>query len=300
MQVEFIGLGKMGLNLALQAWDKGHEVITYDVSEEARKQARNSGLIVVDTLEELLTKKNTPRLCWLMVPAGPVIDRLLEAIVPLLSSGDIIIDGGNSNYRDSMRRAYSLKLKGIGFLDCGTSGGVEGARKGVCAMVGGEEENYRYASPLLTDITLAGGLLHCGPAGSGHYVKMVHNGIEYGMMQSLAEGMQMIENSGFNLDSSKVGELWMNGSVIRGWLLELTVGILKSPEIMNSITGVVKASGEAEWMVADALEKKIPVPVITQALFERYKTQGTSQYQGKLLSALRNAFGGHAMQKETN
>jgi 6-phosphogluconate dehydrogenase len=238
MQIALIGLGKMGYNIALNLHDHGHSVVAYDLSETLIQQlARDAGATPASTLEAVVQALAPRRVLWLMVPAGPPVDSVLQQLVPLLAAGDIVIDGGNSNYRDSMRRHRELAEKGIELLDCGTSGGMSGARHGACTMIGGNEEAYKHCRPLFDDLSIAGGSLYVGPAGAGHFAKMVHNGIEYGMMQAIAEGFEVLEKSNFGFDFQKVAELWNHGSVVRSWLMELTANAFSADPHLDAIRG---------------------------------------------------------------
>lgn len=233
-----------------------------------------------------------------MIPAGDAVDLTIKNITPMLQSGDIIIDGGNSFYKDSARRSAELEKHGIDYLDCGTSGGTEGALHGVCAMIGGKQTAFQYCEPLFKDIALKDGYLYCGPSGSGHFVKMVHNGIEYGMMQSIAEGFEVMQKSEFGLDLKSVAKVWNHGSVVRSWLMELTENALSKDPNLDSIKGVMHSSGEGKWTLETALEKQIATPVIALSLIMRYRSLQDDTFSGKIVAALRNEFGGHAVEKK--
>lgn len=297
MQIGLIGLGKMGYNLALNMKNKGHDVIAYDINEETLKKIQEEGIKTVRSLNDLTENLSDKRVIWMMIPAGELVDKTLASLKPLLNGGDIVIDGGNSNYKDSVRRAGELESLQISFLDCGTSGGTEGALHGVCAMIGGDQSAFNYCEPLFKDIAVLNGYVYCGPSGSGHFVKMVHNGIEYGMMQSIAEGFEVMQKSEFNLNLEHVAKVWNHGSVVRSWLMELTENALRKDPGLNSIKGIMHSSGEGKWTLETALEKQIATPVIALSLMMRYRSQETDTFSGKIVAALRNEFGGHAVEK---
>ena len=298
MQIGLVGLGKMGYNLALNMKNKGHEVVAYDINQKTLDLISAQGISTVTTLEDLVESITTKRVIWLMIPAGELVDNTLAMLTPLLSVGDIIIDGGNSNYKDSVKRARELEALQINYLDCGTSGGMEGALHGVCAMIGGNRFAFNHCEQLLKDISIENGYLYCGPSGSGHFVKMIHNGIEYGMMQSIAEGFEVMHKSEFNLDLEKVAKVWNHGSVVRSWLMELTENALRKDPGLESIRGVMHSSGEGKWTLDTALEKQIATPVIALSLMMRYRSKEDDTFSGKIVAALRNEFGGHAVEKK--
>lgn len=297
MKIGIIGLGKMGYPLALQMKDRGHEPVAFNRSPAKVDQIRNEGVDGAYTLEELLEKLDHPRVVFLMIPAGDAVDSTLESLLPLLNQGDMVIDGGNSHYKDTKRRYARLKEEGIRYLDVGTSGGVEGARYGACMMCGGDPDAIALVEPLLRDCCVEEGYAYVGPSGSGHYVKMVHNGIEYGMMQAIGEGFEIMAESEYDLDYQQVARLWQHGSVIRGWLMDLTEKVfIQHEDQLKDIVGVIHASGEGLWTVEEALDLKVPAPVITASLFARYRSQQTDTFSGKLLAGLRFQFGGHKME----
>lgn len=298
MQIGLIGLGKMGFNLALNLKKLEHEVFAFDVDNETRNKIGHYDITAVESIEQLVKRIQTVRVIWLMVPAGKIVDDIILALQQLLNEGDIIIDGGNSNYKDSIRRSVQLKESGIKFLDCGTSGGTEGALNGVCAMVGGAKDAFLYCEHLFRGISVKDGYLYCGEAGSGHYVKMIHNGIEYGMMQAIAEGFEVLQQSEFDLDLRAVAKVWNNGSVVRSWLMELTENALAKDPRLDSIKGVMHSSGEGKWTLETALEKQIATPVIALSVLMRYRSLIEDTFSGKLVAALRNEFGGHAVVKK--
>ena len=298
MQIGLIGLGKMGFNLASNIKSKGHDVVAFDINEASLKSISEYGVRTVTSLKGLAEGIKTKRVIWLMIPAGDLIDKTLDELKQYLSVGDIIIDGGNSFFKDSIRRAKDLQALQIDYLDCGTSGGTEGALHGVCAMIGGNKFAFNHCEPLFKDIALTDGYLYCGTSGSGHFVKMVHNGIEYGMMQSIAEGFEVMQKSDFKLDLEKVAGVWNHGSVVRSWLMELTENALRKDPGLESIKGVMHSSGEGKWTLETALEKQIATPVIALSLLMRYRSFEQDTFSGKIVAALRNEFGGHAVEKK--
>lgn len=298
MRIGLIGLGKMGYNLGLNLLDHKHEVVAYDVNDEAVERIANDGAIGVHSLKELAENLDTPRILWIMVPHGPIIDQIIAEVLPHLSSGDIIIEAGNSFYKESIRRHAELKEKGIYFLDVGTSGGMEGARQGACYMIGGDPEAFAHVEPIFRDTAVKNGYLYAGQPGSGHFLKMVHNGIEYGMMAAIGEGFEVLEKSGFDFDYEKVARVWANGSVIRGWLMELTERAFSKDKKLESIRGVMHSSGEGKWTVETALDLQCATPVIALSLLMRYRSLEEDTFTGKVVAALRNEFGGHAVEKK--
>ncbi len=298
MQIGLIGLGKMGFNLARNIKNKGHEVIAYDINEAALRGIETYGVKPVSSVKELAESLSAKRVIWLMIPAGELVDMTIGNLKPYLSVGDIIIDGGNSNFHDSVRRARELEALQINFMDCGTSGGIDGALNGVCAMIGGNRFAFDHCEPLFKDIAVPDGYLYCGASGSGHFVKMIHNGIEYGMMQAIAEGFEVMQKSEYNLPLEKVAKVWNHGSVVRSWLMELTENALRKDPGLQSIKGVMHSSGEGKWTLDHALEKQIATPVIALSLLMRYRSHESDTFSGKVVAALRNEFGGHAVEKK--
>ena len=298
MQIGLIGLGKMGLNLGLNMKEHGHEVIGFDIFEKAFENATQSGLECYNHLDSFLNRLNTKKVLWLMIPAGTAVEEMLEKLLPKLSAGDIVIDGGNSNYKDSLRRFQKLSELQINFVDIGTSGGMEGARNGICCMIGAEKEIFNLLEPLLKDISVSNGYLHTGSPGSGHYVKMLHNGIEYGMMQAIGEGFEIMKESRFDLDLEKISTLFNHGSVIRSWLMELTANMFKKDPNLQNIKGIVHSSGEGLWSVQEALELKVSAPIITESLFVRFRSEKEDTFSSKVVAGLRNEFGGHSVEKK--
>ena len=296
MKIGLIGLGKMGYNLSLNLMDNHHEVVAYDVNKEAVEKLSNEGAAGAFTIEELVNElPSSPKVVWVMVPAGEVTENVITELKELLSEGDIVIDGGNSNYKESVRRAQDLQEKGIYFFDVGTSGGMEGARNGACTMIGGDAEVFRTIEPIFNDICVENGFMYAGKSGSGHFLKMVHNGVEYGMMQSIAEGFEVLEKSQFDFDYEAVARVWNNGSVVRSWLMELTENAFSKDPKLDSIKGVMQSSGEGKWTVETALDLQTATPVIALSLMMRYRSLEEDTFTGKVVAALRNEFGGHGV-----
>lgn len=299
MEIGLIGLGRMGYNLALNMRDRGHKPVVYNRTLDKVKEAEAEGLTGAYSLEELVQKLSRRRVIWLMIPAGQVVDDMIEKLLPFLDKDDIIIDGGNSNYKDTLKRYEYLKERGIAFADVGTSGGIDGARNGACTMAGADEDVISVIEGLLKDISVKNGYLHCGRVGSGHFTKMVHNGVEYGMMQAIGEGFEILEKSRFDLDLEKVAKVWNHGSVVRSWLMELAQSAFNKDTKLEGIKGVMYSSGEGLWTVQEALELKVPATVITESLLMRYRSEQADTFTGKVVAALRNEFGGHAVAKKT-
>ncbi len=298
MQIGLIGLGKMGFNLGLNMLHHKHDVSAFDLNQGALEAIAQKGVKTSSSIEQLLSSLKGKKVVWLMIPAGDPVDLTIATLTPLLKAGDIIIDGGNSNYKDSIRRSKQLQEKAIDFLDCGTSGGMEGALHGVCAMIGGKKEAFNYCEGFFKDISVPSGYLYCGPSGSGHFVKMIHNGIEYGMMQAIAEGFEVLHKSEFDLNLESVAGVWNHGSVVRSWLMELTENALSKDPKLETIKGIMHSSGEGKWTLETALEKQIATPVIALSLMMRYRSLQDDTFSGKIIAALRNEFGGHAVEKK--
>jgi 6-phosphogluconate dehydrogenase len=298
MQLGLIGLGKMGHNLALNLSRNNHTVYGYDTNAPAMERLKAAGIATVTSPDELVHNLPARKIVWIMVPAGNTVDILINNLAQYLRKGDVIIDGGNSNYNDTQRRARELDKIGIHLLDCGTSGGVEGALHGVCTMIGGAREAFAYCEPLFKSISVENGYVYCGASGTGHFVKMVHNGIEYGMMQSIAEGFELMHRFNPDFDLASIAKVWNHGSVVRSWLMELTQSALQKDKNLESIKGVAHSSGEGKWAVEAALDLGVPLPVITMSLLMRYRTQTEDTFSGKLVAALRNEFGGHAVERK--
>lgn len=336
MQLGMIGLGRMGANMVQRLMKDGHECIVFDINANTVQELAAQGAVGADSLADFVARLSKPRAIWLMLPAA-VVDQELAALASLLEAGDIIIDGGNSFYHDDIRRGAELKKKGIHYVDVGTSGGIAGGERGYCLMIGGEQEIVNHVNPIFASLapgvagaartsgrekrggTAEQGFLYCGPQGAGHFVKMVHNGIEYGIMEAYAEGFNILRNADagkssrstdtettplrypqyyqYDLDLPEIAEVWRRGSVIQSWLLDLTaVALLDDPEL-NDFTGHVSDSGEGRWTIAAAIDEAVPVPVISAALFGRFESRGDADYADRLLSALRKQFGGHQEKK---
>ncbi|MCI1693161.1 phosphogluconate dehydrogenase (NAD(+)-dependent, decarboxylating) [Aneurinibacillus aneurinilyticus] len=295
MKVGLIGLGKMGYNLALNMLDKKCEVVAYDTISEQVKKITEEGAQGVNSLSALIQNLETPRTVIMLVPAGNITGQVVDELSGLLEKGDILVDAGNSNYKDTLLRYTQLKEKGIYFVDCGTSGGTEGARHGVCTMVGGDAEALERVAPLFEKISIPDGFLKAGAAGSGHFLKMVHNGIEYGMMQAIGEGFEILDKSQFDYNYEAVARVWNNGSVIRSWLMELMQSAFSKQPNLEHIKGVMNSSGEGVWTVETAMELQANAPVIAMSQFMRFRSLEDDTFHGKVVAALRNEFGGHAI-----
>ena len=300
MKLAMVGLGKMGANMATRLMRGGHEVVAFDLNEEAIQKAEAEGAEGARTLAEVAEKLSAPRVVWVMVPAGKITESVISDLGELLSNGDTIIDGGNTFYKDDIRRAETLAEKGIHYVDVGTSGGVWGLAEGYSLMFGGTAEATERLSPIFETLAPAAdlGWGHVGPVGAGHFVKMIHNGIEYGMMQAYAEGFEIMHaKKDFNLDLHQVAEIWRYGSVVRSWLLDLTANALEGDQDLSDIAGFVSDSGEGRWTVFEAVDLDVPAPVITLALQRRFSSRQDESYAAKVLAAMRNQFGGHAVKK---
>lgn len=299
MDLAMIGLGKMGKNLCENLIRNNNQVVAFDLDEAARKQANDAGAQSVASLKEAVQALKKPRIIWVMLPAGKPTNDTIDKLSQLLDRDDIVIDGGNSFYEDSLRHNQILKAKGIKFFDCGTSGGKSGANQDGNFMIGGDDyETFQYIEPIFKGIAMKDGYLYTGKAGSGHYLKMVHNGIEYGMMEAIAEGFDVLEHSDFDYDNEAVAKVWSNGSVIRGWLMELAQDAFSKDSNLDHIKGVMHSSGEGKWTLDEALKLKVPTPVIGMSLMMRYRSLEDDTFSGKVVSALRNEFGGHAIDKK--
>jgi 6-phosphogluconate dehydrogenase len=305
MKLAMIGLGKMGGNMTARLIRNGISVVGYDNNQSVVNDlAQKENMIPSTSVEDALSKLDEQKIVWLMLPAGEVTEKQIQDLIPLLNDGDIIVDGGNSNYKHSIKMGKMLEEHNIGFMDCGTSGGVWGLENGYCLMVGATEQVAKAVEPALRAlaVTPQNGWLHVGPVGSGHFSKMIHNGIEYGMMESLAEGLELLKGKEeFGIDIAKVTELWRHGSVVRSWLLDLTAEALQGDQNMDTIAPFVADSGEGRWTVVESIEQGIPAPVLTLALQVRFRSQERNQkgYGYKILSIMRNAFGGHAMKRKS-
>jgi 6-phosphogluconate dehydrogenase len=300
MKIAMIGLGKMGGNMAARLLRHKIEVVGYDFNQEfISNLVEKEGMIAATSVADAVSKLEGQKIVWMMLPAGDITENQIKDLIPLLGKGDIIVDGGNSNYKHSQRRGAMLAEHGIGFIDCGTSGGVWGLDNGYCLMYGGEKQYADVLAPYVQALTHADrGWAHVGPVGSGHFTKMLHNGIEYGMMQALAEGLDLLKGKEeFNLDLAQITELWRHGSVVRSWLLDLTADALKTDQTLDGVAPYVADSGEGRWTVVEAVEQGVAAPVLTVALQARFRSQDADGYSYKLLSLMRNAFGGHAVKK---
>jgi 6-phosphogluconate dehydrogenase len=301
MELGMIGLGRMGANMTQRLLRGGHRVVGFDPKAQARKGIEDAGAESAMSLDALVAKLATPRTLWLMVPAGAITDDTINALLPLLAAGDTVIDGGNSNYKDTLRRARTLADKQINLVDSGTSGGVWGLAEGYSLMIGGDESLVVRLRPIFETLAPAPdkGWGRVGPVGSGHFTKMIHNGIEYGLMQAYAEGFSILQHkSEFALDLHQVAEIWRYGSVVRSWLLDLTANALTQNPTMKGIAPYVEDSGEGRWTVAEAIDLDVPAPVITVSLLERLRSRDNESFSDKLLAAMRNQFGGHAIKSE--
>ena len=298
MRMAMVGLGRMGLNMARRILEHGHEVAAYNrTPDKTQKLAAEHGALACFSLEELIQALTPPRVVWMMLPAGEVVDQHLEAVLQLLEPGDVVIDGGNTYYKDDIRRSELALEQRVHYLDVGTSGGIWGLELGFCLMIGGEKEAFDLVQPVLAALAPRDGYLHCGPTGAGHFVKMIHNGIEYGMMQAYAEGFGILEDSPYapNLDYSQLSHLWNQGSVIRSWLLELAEGAFARSPRLEDLQGYVQDSGEGRWTVQQAVETASSAPVLTLALMERFRSRRENTFPDRVLAALRRQFGGHAV-----
>jgi 6-phosphogluconate dehydrogenase len=337
VQLGMVGLGRMGANIVRRLMRDGHECVAYDVNADAVKQLEGEGATGADALDDFVSKLSKPRAAWVMLPAGEITDSTVHQLMDRLASGDAIIDGGNSYYRDDIRRAADAAEKGIDYIDCGTSGGVFGLDRGFCLMIGGPDEAVERLDPIFKTIapghaceeptpgrreggTAQEGYLHCGPSGAGHFVKMVHNGVEYGMMAAIAEGLSIIKHADagktdrtvdaettplrdpwayqYSIDVGEVAEVWRRGSVVSSWLVDLIAAALAQSPQLDDFTGRVSDSGEGRWTVLAAVDEGVPAPVITTSLFERFESRELGEFTAKCLSAMRSQFGGHAEKKE--
>jgi 6-phosphogluconate dehydrogenase len=298
MRLAMIGLGRMGGNMSERLIKGGHEVVVYDRTPAVVQRYVSQGAIGVTSTSEITSKLKSSRIVWIMVPAGKLVDDMIASLLPGLGKGDVIIDGGNSNYHDSMRRAADLQRKGIHFVDSGTSGGIWGLANGYCLMIGASQEAFTLCEPIFKTLAPPDGYAHMGPPGSGHYVKMIHNGIEYGMLQAYAEGYEILHASrDFKLDLHKIAAVWNHGSVVRSWLNELAEKAFEKDGELSALRGYVEDSGEGRWTVQEAIDLDVPAPVITLSLLTRLRSRQTDSFSAKVIAALRNEFGGHAVKK---
>jgi len=299
MQIGFIGLGRMGLNMVTRLQRGGHSVVAYDRSADAVSRAEAAGAKGVSTLDTLVEELSQPRAVWVMVPSGEPTESTVSALARVLSPGDTIIDGGNTNFHDDVRRAQVLGSKRIDYVDAGTSGGIWGLQEGYCLMVGGKADVCKRLEPVFLTLAPTDGYLHVGDHGSGHYVKMVHNAIEYGLMQAYAEGFELMHASDFKIDLGAVAGLWNHGSVVRSWLLELAARALAEDADLSGLKGYVEDSGEGRWTLHEAIDRGVPLPVTSAALFTRFRSRADNPFSERMLAALRNQFGGHAVKKSS-
>ncbi len=298
MRIGFIGLGRMGANMVRRLVRDGHEIVVYNRTPEKTKEIEGEGAIASYSIEELVGKLEKPRAVWIMVPAGDATEAQIAELLEHLEPGDTIIDGGNTNFHDDQRRHLTLGEKQIRYVDAGTSGGIWGLQVGYCLMVGGDTDAVEPLVPIFTSLAPEGGYLHVGGPGAGHYVKMVHNGIEYGLMQAYAEGFEIMHASDYELDLGAISDLWMQGSVVRSWLLELAGRAFKANgQDLEHLKGWVADSGEGRWTVQEAIDRDVPAPIITLSLQTRFRSRQDDSFSAKVLAALRNQFGGHAVKK---
>lgn len=297
MKIGFVGLGKMGGKMVERLLNHGHEVVVYNLTSKEVDEAAAKGATPSTDLKDLVSKLEGRKLVWLMVPAGKPVEANIDELLALLNPGDIIVDGGNSYWRETVERGKRVLEKGIFYLDCGTSGGVWGLQNGYCLMYGGNKEAADFAEPIFKSLAPENGYLYCGESGAGHMVKMVHNGIEYGMMQAYAEGFEIMKKSPYDVDLEKISRVWMQGSVVRSWLLELIGNALEGNVELDGIKDYVSDSGEGRWTVQTAIDFDVPAHVITSSLFTRFESRQESSYAMKLLAAMRNQFGGHEIKK---
>lgn len=297
MRIGIIGLGRMGMNMAKRLLNGGHEVVVFNRTSKKVDQMAEEGAIGAYSISEFVDKLLRPKIAWIMLPAGQTVDDHIEQLKELLSVGDIIIDGGNSYYRDDLCRSRILEESDIQYMDVGVSGGIWGLEKGYCLMVGGSKETYNYLEPVFKVLAPEEGYLYCGDAGAGHFVKMIHNGIEYGLMQAYGEGFEILENSPYSesLNYSQLAHLWNRGSVVRSWLLELLEKALKEDRKLTGIADYVEDSGEGRWTVQQAIESGVPAPVITLSLMSRFRSRQKNSFSDRVLAALRQQFGGHSV-----
>ncbi len=298
MKIGFVGLGKMGRNMVKRLLQKEHTVVAFDPDRKVREETKQDGAMTVASLKELVKRLAPPRVIWLMVPAGHITGEVIDSLTPLLKRGDILVDGGNSFYKDSIARAGRLRKKGIRFLDSGTSGGIWGLTEGYCMMIGGDAGAFKKVEPLFRDLAPEKGYAHVGPDGAGHFVKMIHNGIEYALLEAYAEGFEIMHSrKDFGLDLGRIAELWNHGSVVRSWLLELSVNVFRQDPSLSSVKGYVADTGEGRWTVAEAIEGSLPAPAITLSLLQRFRSRQEASFSAKVIAALRGQFGGHEVKR---
>jgi 6-phosphogluconate dehydrogenase len=300
MQLGMVGLGKMGANMTTRLLHGGHHVVAFDRSAAAVATAASEGAAAAGSLSELVAKLDgTPKVVWIMVPSGKPTDDTIDELIGLLGAGDVIVDGGNTNWKDGLAAYDRCKSKGVSLVDAGTSGGVWGLREGYCLMVGGDDGAVRACEPAFLTLAPSGGYAHVGPAGAGHFSKMVHNGIEYGLLEAYGEGFEILRRSQFDFDLHQLASIWRYGSVIRSWLLDLAVLAFKEDPDLSTIRGWVDDTGEGRWTVQAAIDENVPAPVITLSLLARFASRQDESYSAKVIAALRNQFGGHAVKAES-
>ncbi|PZR57819.1 MAG: decarboxylating 6-phosphogluconate dehydrogenase [Candidatus Meridianibacter frigidus] len=300
MKLAMVGLGKMGANMTTRLLRGGHEVVAYDRSGDAVKTAASGGALAANSLAETVSKLSAPRIVWIMVPAGGPTDQTIDDLLGLLQSGDVIIDGGNTKWTDGLAAEKRCSAKGVSLVDAGTSGGVWGLENGYCLMVGGDEKAVKTCEPIFVTLAPPNGYAHVGPPGAGHFSKMVHNGIEYGLLAAYGEGFEILERSQFDFDLGQLAELWTHASVVRSWLLELAVLAFRADPGLKDIRGYVDDTGEGRWTVEAAIDQSVPAPVITLSLLSRFASRQDESFSAKVVAALRNQFGGHAVKEETS
>ena len=288
-----VGLGRMGANMSVRLMRGGHEIVAFDVSPEKVGELSKNGAISASSLADLVSQLEAPRVVWVMVPAGDITGATIDELADLLGEGDVVVDGGNSRFTDSRQRAEDLRARGISMLDCGTSGGIWGLENGYCLMVGGDADAFTTVEPVLETLAPEAGYARVGPSGAGHFTKMVHNGIEYALMQAYGEGFELLHESEFDLDVGAIAELWRHGTVIRSWLLDLAAHAFEEDHDLAGIVPYVEDSGEGRWTLGYAIDNAIPVPTIATALFARFSSRQDASYAGKVIAALRKEFGGH-------
>lgn len=298
MKLGFVGLGRMGGNMVRRLLADGHEVVAWARGEDSVREAVANGAVGAASLEDLAARLSPPRVVWLMIPAGDPVEKSVETLRPILSAGDVVVDGGNSRFSDSARRAADLSKHGIGFLDAGTSGGIWGLKNGYCLMVGGLSDHFRLVEPVFRTLAPPDGYAHVGAPGAGHFTKMVHNAVEYAMLQGYGEGFELLRASGYDLDLLQVARLWTHASVVRSWLLDLLVLALEEDPKLATVKGFVQDSGEGRWTLHEAIERAVPMPALADALFARFYSRQPESFSAKVIAALRNQFGGHAVKKE--
>ncbi len=295
MELGMVGLGKMGINMVFRLLAGGHKVVGFNRTLSKEEPVKNKGAIGSDSIKELVSKLSSPRIVWLMVPSGETTDLMLEEVLKYVEKTDIVIDGGNSYYKDSIRRYNMLKEKGINFLDAGTSGGIWGLKEGYCSMIGGEEEIFNHCEPIFKTLAPENGYLYIGKSGAGHFVKMVHNAIEYGMMEAYAEGFEILKTSDFNVNLTDITGLWSHGSVVRSWLLDLAHNAFRLDPELENLKPIVDDSGEGRWTLKEAIDMAVPAPVLAESVFARFRSRQENSFANRVLAALRHQFGGHSV-----